>query len=167
MLATVLDFTGDAATNTGANPTSSLLQASDGTFYGTTTAGGPANFGTIFKLAGGVLTTLERITEFGTNTRGAYPYAGLVEGKDGNLWGSTRQGGTTDNGVIFKLTPYGALTKILDFTGATGANPGVGGTAEFLLASDGNFYAPSERWRAKRLRQRVQIHAGWPIHESL
>ena len=62
----------------GENPASSLIQATDGNFYGTTTGGGPS-YGTIFKFSGNSLNTL-----FGfSGTNGAYPYAKLAQWKTG------------------------------------------------------------------------------------
>jgi uncharacterized repeat protein (TIGR03803 family) len=91
----------------GANPQAGLVQASDGNFYGTTSAGGAYTnqsgfgYGTIFKLAtNGTLTTL--VSFNGTN--GASPQAGLVQGVDGNFYGTTAQGGTNGYGTVFQLS---------------------------------------------------------------
>ena len=75
-------------------------------------------YGTVFKLAtNGTLTTL--ISFNGTN--GASPQAGLIQGADGNFYGTTTQGGTNGYGTIFQLSviipPPGFLT--VDETGAT------------------------------------------------
>jgi uncharacterized repeat protein (TIGR03803 family) len=74
----------------GAYPYSKLLRASDGNFYGTTSAGGAnTNYGTIFKLtpAG----TLSTVFDFNTHNR-ANPSAGLMQARDGNLYGITYYG---------------------------------------------------------------------------
>jgi uncharacterized repeat protein (TIGR03803 family) len=90
-----------AGTN-GANPLAGLVQGSDGYFYGTTTSGGAANGGTVFRMSpGGVLTLLHSFT--GSND-GLHPDAGLMQGSDGNFYGTTYQGGTNNYGTIFRLT---------------------------------------------------------------
>ena len=114
-----------------------LVQGSDGDFYGTTYYGGAGTncyngCGTIFKIdPSGTLTTLY---SFGWSD-GAYPVAGLVEGTDGNLYGTTQHGGDND-GTVFKVTPSGSLTNLHTFRGLDGAAP----EAELVQGSDGNFY---------------------------
>ena len=84
-LTTLYSFTGG---NDGAGPDAGLVQGSDGYFYGTTYGGGTnGGYGTVFKIStNGVLTTLYSFT--GAND-GAYPQAGLVQGSDGNFYGTT------------------------------------------------------------------------------
>jgi uncharacterized protein (TIGR03437 family) len=144
----------------GANPLAALIQGTDGNFYGTTSQGGAggcpmtqasyAGCGTIFKITpGGVLTTLY---SFGvgftastspTPADGANPSAPLVQGSDGNFYGTTPTGGIADCegggcGTIFKITPGGTLTTLYTF-GATPTD-GVSPAAGLIQASDGNFY---------------------------
>jgi uncharacterized repeat protein (TIGR03803 family) len=84
---TLLNFEG--ATN-GANPYSALVQVSDGTFYGTTYAGGTYGAGTVFKITGGgKLTTLYSFCAQAGCTDGANPYGGLVQATDGTFYGTT------------------------------------------------------------------------------
>jgi uncharacterized repeat protein (TIGR03803 family) len=82
----------------GRNPHAGLVQGSDGDFYGTTYAGGNANYGTVFKITpAGVLTTLHSFN--------SYPHAGLVQGSDGDFYGTTGSNGTSGYGTVFKITP--------------------------------------------------------------
>jgi uncharacterized protein (TIGR03437 family) len=115
----------------GMLPVGGLVQGSDGNFYGTTSEGGAKGLGTVFKITpAGTLTLLY---SFGsTASDGANPLSGLVQGPDGNLYGTTL--GNVGPSTIFKITPAGALTTIYVFDGA--ADP----EAPLVLGTDGNFY---------------------------
>ena len=88
----------------GWNP-NALIQATDGNFYGTnqdSLVGGFTCCGTVFKMApGGALTVVHVFA--GTPTDGASPLAGLVQGTDGNLYGTTNTGGIFGGGTVFRL----------------------------------------------------------------
>jgi uncharacterized protein (TIGR03437 family) len=133
------------------HPTS-LLQASDGNFYGTTPDGGTNaacnskvyshGCGTIFKLTpAGSLTTLHN---FGGRD-GANPSAGLIQAKDGTLYGTAdyggtvAEGGTLGFGTIFSISATGTLTTLYNFSGTDGAVPN-----SLLQAVDGNFYGTTQ-----------------------
>jgi uncharacterized repeat protein (TIGR03803 family) len=131
------------------SPCSALLQAADGNFYGTTRGGmgggwiSPemANKGIVYRITpSGALTTLvsfngtngaNRIMGFGT--------AGLVQGSDGNLYGTTSDGGAHGYGTVFRITTDGSLTTLLSFEGYFGTN-GWGPVAGLVEARDGWFY---------------------------
>jgi uncharacterized repeat protein (TIGR03803 family) len=121
----------------GSDP-SGLVQGSDGNFYGGTGIGGTSTGafgGTIFKITpGGSLTTIYNFS--GTGLDGDGPTA-LVEGKDGNFYGATVQGGTYNQGTIFRVTPQGEFTTLYSFTGGTD-----GGVIQdgLSVGGDGNFY---------------------------
>jgi uncharacterized repeat protein (TIGR03803 family) len=142
VLTTLVQFTGMSGNNKGESPQASLLSAGDGNFYGTTSAGGATNAGTIFKMTpGGVLTTLVEFTPGGSSNQGEDPYGRLVQGSDGNFYGTTLLGpGTLDPGTVFKMTPAGVLTTLVAFTGNGPTNKGIRPYAGLLQASDGNFY---------------------------
>jgi uncharacterized repeat protein (TIGR03803 family) len=127
----------------GANPNAGLVLGSDGNFYGTTYDYGAYGNGTVFQLTpGGTLTTLHAfspvVTPDYTNFDGANPLGELVEGPDGNFYGTTSSGGTNgDWGTVFKITPAGTFTTLHSFSGLLdGGNP-YGGLA---LGTDGSFY---------------------------
>ena len=130
---TVLWSFGNA--NDGDNPFGSLIQGSDGNFYGMTYQGGRNGGGTVFKITpAGVETTL---WSFGSGSDGSLPYGTLVLGSDGNFYGMNYQGGAHGEGTIFMITPAGSETVLWSFGGSgDGAHPG--GT--LILGSDGNFY---------------------------
>ena len=136
-------FSPPNACQDGTDPTGSLIQATDGNFYGTTATGGgdAANEGTIFKLTpGGVLTTLYVFCSQLNCVDGEQPIAGLVQGTDGNFYGTTRFGGIARNGTIFKITPGGSLTTLYSFCSQTNCADGAIPIASLIQATDGNFY---------------------------
>jgi uncharacterized repeat protein (TIGR03803 family) len=121
----------------GANPYGILIQGSDGNFYGTTGNGGANNFGTVFRITPtGTETVLYSFA--GGTLDGKQPHAGLVQGIDGDFYGTTTSGGTSDAGTVFRVTPTGAETVLYSFAGGTsdGANP----LAGLIQGGDGNFY---------------------------
>ena len=68
--------------------------------------------GTVFQIStNGALTTLY---SFGGDD-GSQPYAGLVQGSDGNFYGTTSDGGTNGYGTVFKISTNGALTTLYSF----------------------------------------------------
>jgi uncharacterized repeat protein (TIGR03803 family) len=118
----------------GANPVAGLVQGSDGIFYGTTLYGGANSYGSIFKMTpAGAVTALY---EFTGADDGAYPYAGLIQGKDGNFYGTTLEGGAGGYGTVFTLTKKGVLTTLSAFNYSNGSYPQAG----VIQGADGNFY---------------------------
>ncbi len=135
VVTTLYNFIGNGTD--GVHPQASLVQGSDGNFYGTTASGGGSGYGTVFRVtSAGVLTTLHSFT-YGAD--GADPEAALVQGSDGNFYGTTQSGGSSYYfGTVFQITPDGVLTTLHSFTetGTDGANP----TAGLVQGLDGNFY---------------------------
>jgi len=125
----------------GSLPYGGLVQGSDGDLYGTTSDNdslGPTIFGTVFKItSGGSFTLLHMFN----NSDGGLPSAGLVQGSDGNFYGTTTQGGTSVNcgggcGTVFKMTSGGSLTTLYSFNHSDGAHP----FAAVVQGSDGSLY---------------------------
>ena len=138
-LTQIAGFAGNGPASLGEHPAASLLQVGS-YFFGTTVYGGTFNHGTIFKVSlNGELSTVIEFTGGESNNRGSRPVAALVLGDDGNLYGTTTQGGIHGGGTVFKMTPSGTLTTLVDFTHDEGPNrgswPGV-----LVSGSDGNFY---------------------------
>ncbi|HXM59954.1 MAG TPA: choice-of-anchor tandem repeat GloVer-containing protein [Terriglobales bacterium] len=109
----------------GANPYGGLIQATDGDFYGTTQAGGQGiEFpeGVVFKItASGEYTLLHTFCTVANCPDGAQPYGGLVQGADGNFYGTTNYGGANNLGTIFQITPTGKYTVLHSFENTTGS----------------------------------------------
>ena len=119
-----------------------LVQATDGDFYGTTVSGGTDYAGSVFRMTpSGALTTL---FSFVGPPQGYGPEAGLIQATDGNLYGTTLQGGDRSGpcaisagcGTVFRMDPDGSLTTLHTFHYTDGGGPG----ASLLQGNDGNFY---------------------------
>lgn len=133
----------------GGYPTAGLTFDGAGNLYGTTSEGG-ANCvpyqcyaGTVFKLApnSNGTWTLTTLYSFGSANDGFEPLAGVVFDTAGNLYGTTQNGGASDYGTVFELTPnsQGGWSETILWTFADGSD---GGTplAGLTLDSAGNVY---------------------------
>jgi uncharacterized repeat protein (TIGR03803 family) len=130
------DFCSSSGCSDGAYPTGTLLQASDGNLYGTTSGGGAAAFGTLFRITtGGKLTTLYSFCSQPNCADGTTPYSGVLQATDGNLYGTTSGGGL--GGTIFQATLSGALTTLQSF----GGEPQGG----LLQSTNGMFYGTTSQ----------------------
>ncbi len=150
-LKTIYSFCPKSGCTDGARPTAGLIQASNGDFYGTTEAGGAnknsdcavEGCGTIFKVtASGALTTLYSFCAQSGCADGQTPYAGLIQGSDGNFYGTTTEGGGngTNDGTVFKITPSGEFTTLWSFCSQESCADGIGPEGGLIQATDGNFY---------------------------
>jgi uncharacterized repeat protein (TIGR03803 family) len=105
----------------GSNPNSPLVLSSNGLVYGTAAQGGAYGLGTIFQLNPSnavqrastpgmpISTNMPNapVTLFSfDSTNGAYPKAGLIQGSDGNFYGTTTSGGTNNSGEVFELSGF-------------------------------------------------------------
>ena len=138
-------FTGNggvSGSTDGAHPQGSLILASDGNFYGTTYQGGTDDLGTVFQITpAGVLTVLHSFAEsIGGAMDGGLPQAGVVQGIDGNFYGTTASGGSTNGGTVFRVTAAGTASVLYSFSQAQNSTDGYDPVAGLFLASDGNFY---------------------------
>jgi uncharacterized repeat protein (TIGR03803 family) len=125
-------FTGGAD---GGQPWAGVTQDSEGNLYGTTAAGGASGYGVVFKVdTTGHETVLHSFTG---GADGGAPYAGVILDSGGNLYGTTTSGGSSNEGVVFRLDPSGNETVLYAFTGK-----GDGGTpiAGLVLDSEYNLY---------------------------
>lgn len=134
---TLYSFTG--GNGQGNFPEAGLLQGSDGAFYGTTQGESDApNNGTVFRLTADGKTFKVLHTFSGTDNY-AFPEATVIQGSDGNLYGTTLGGGTRSSGSVFRLSTSGtAFATLHSFTGGSGdgANP----YGAMVQGSDGAFY---------------------------
>lgn len=136
----------------GVLPNGSLIQASDGNFYGTTLNGGANactlsngtnNCGTLFRMTpSGDVTILHH---FGPSVQDAIaPLGGLIQGTDGALYGTTLSGGGGNCGAlfscgtVFRITLAGDLSILHAF--AVNSREDGDGPSRLIQARDGNFY---------------------------
>lgn len=138
--ATLYSFRGSSAIYGGGidgeQPNAGLILGTDGTLYGTTYTGGLNDYGTVFKItpAGDEV----GLYSFGTGTYsldGSYPHAGLIQGSDGNFYGTATRGGANDTGAVFKLTPASAETALYEVAVNGELSP-----VSLIQGSDGNLY---------------------------
>jgi uncharacterized repeat protein (TIGR03803 family) len=127
--------------DSGYSPWSALIQAADGNFYGTTIYGGPGQrCGTVFKLnQSGSVSVLYA---FKSISDGCAAFGGIMQGTDGNLYGTTLGGGKGANGgggTLYQLTTSGVHT-ILYYFGATGKSP----AATLTQDTNGTLYGTTE-----------------------
>jgi uncharacterized repeat protein (TIGR03803 family) len=152
ILTTLVNFDG----SNGAEPGyGSLIQATDGNFYGTTAGGGAQSAGTVFTITTeGALSTLysfcSQIDSPGYCTDGEAPSASLVQGVDGNFYGTTTYGGAkgvgyNSNGTIFKLSSSGKLTTLYSFCAQLNCADGRYPYAGLIQAANGDFYGTTSQ----------------------
>jgi uncharacterized repeat protein (TIGR03803 family) len=132
-LTTLYSFKGGAD---GRAPLVPPIEGIDGNFYGTAAAGGAGvcfqGCGTVYEVPS---SGAERTLHMFNGADGASPHAPLVQGTDGNFYGTTYSGGYKQNGTIFRVSPSGGFLSLFNFHGANGSNP-----AGLIQGSDGAFY---------------------------
>jgi uncharacterized repeat protein (TIGR03803 family) len=98
-----------------------LIQANDGNFYGMTRAGGRYDAGVIFRMTPNHQVTV--LHNFTGGSDGQAPVGGFLQGSDGFLYGTTCEGGTSAEGVLFRISTTGKFTVLHNFDLSTGACP--------------------------------------------
>jgi uncharacterized repeat protein (TIGR03803 family) len=133
----VHEFTGGTD---GAYPQGGLVRDTGGNFFGTTTAGGVSNNGTVFGFTAAGKEGL--LYSFAGGTDGAVPQAGLTLDAAGNLYGTTSAGGLYGNGTVFKIARPAKGGKWIETvlynfgTGTDGSIP----VASVAFDKSGNLY---------------------------
>ena len=128
-----------------------LIQATDGNFYGTTFGGGANQFcqgqgnqmvgcGTVFKITPkGKLTTLYNFCAQPDCADSVSPSAGLMQGAEGNLYGTTLGRDYRSGGTVFRVTTEGVLTTLYTFCSQLNCADGQSPNG-LIQATDGNLY---------------------------
>ena len=141
IFSTLYSFCAQSGCADGEFPQTGLVQASNGNLYGTTILGGAYGSGTIFELTlSGALTTLYSACSQTGCPDGNYLYAGLIQARDGNLYGIMQVGGAHNSGTIFKITPSGTLTTLYSFCSQPACADGQYPAAGLVQATNGNLY---------------------------
>jgi uncharacterized repeat protein (TIGR03803 family) len=122
----------------GTNPYGSLVQGTDGAFYGMTRLGGSNQRGTVFKVS---RTGTHTVLKSFSGPDGGNPWGSLVQGSDGNFYGMTNSGGNAGAGTVFKISPAGTFTVLKHFNGSDGANP----YGSLVQGTDGDFYGMTQQ----------------------
>lgn len=146
IVTTLYSFDRDLANPMGHGPKGDLMQARDGYFYGTTAYGGDwdncpyyGHRGSIFRMDMAGNTTL--VHRFSGGLDGELAFAGLVEGPNGTLFGTTRYGGEFGRGTVFRLRRSGNFSILHSFNGEEGQEP----LAAMTRGSDGALYGTTNR----------------------
>ncbi len=127
---------------TGASPYGALIEGTDGALYGTASQGGANGYGTVFTLNtdGTGFAVLQDLNY----ADGVSPYAGLKQGTDGALYGTTLYGGGADYGTVFKLNTDGTgFTVLKDFDYSTSGGYLYWG--ELIQGTDGALYGAASQ----------------------
>ena len=124
--------------DSGYNPRAPLVQGADGAFYGTAYQGGVFGVGTVFKVSADG-SSLFVLRSFDTAT-GAFPYAGLVQGPDGALYGTTAGGGASNVGTVFRVSADGSSLSLLHSFDSVDSTNGAYPQAALVQGRDGAFY---------------------------
>ena len=125
----------------GRLPARRMVEGSDGNFYGTARLGGDYDRGTLFRMSpdGSAFTVLHHFNAT-DGTYGGFPESGLIEGSDGNYYGTTPEGGSVGcGGTLFRMSPSGIL-EIPVLHSFTGDDDGCRPEDRLLEGSDGKFY---------------------------
>jgi len=136
-LTTLYTFCTLPSCDDGSFPIGALVQAPNGTFYGTASGNGLNGQGTVFEItSAGKFTVLYNFCSLSGCADGATPLGGLVLATDGNFYGTTEIGGTDNQGTVFRMTPAGKLTTLHSFDVTDGSLV----TGGLLQATNGSFY---------------------------
>jgi uncharacterized repeat protein (TIGR03803 family) len=128
-------------TSDGAHPSADLIVGSNDNVYGTTAFGGANGDGIVFKIdSSGSETVLHSFS--GGKTDGAGPWGAVILDKAGNLYGTTTEGGTYDQGVVFKVSTSGNETILHSFRG--GSNDGCYPSGNLVLDASNNLYGTAQ-----------------------
>ncbi len=121
----------------GETPKGTIIQATDGNFYGTTEKGGVNGYGSIYKMTpAGALTIIHSFNEDGF---GLQPLAGLVQATDGKFYGASASLGGF--GVIFQITSNGTYAVLVSLTNVAGKFPGANPQVSLFQHTTGTLYS--------------------------
>ena len=126
----------------GAAPKGALAQGTNGNLYGTTEYDGGTNGGgTVIRVSTtGSVKVLHSFCTQPSCPDGAEPVSALIQAADGNFYGTTSQGGTSNTGTVFKMTGSGKLTTLYSFCSLAGCADGTYPSSGLIQGTDGSLY---------------------------
>jgi len=134
------NFCSVAGCTDGASP-GALVLGRDGNFYGTTIAGGANHSGTVFRMTpAGAVTVVYAFCNAAKCVDGELPNPVLVQGRNGDFYGTTQQRGAHASGTIFEVSPAGVQHTLYSFCAKADCGDGATPTDGLVLAKDGSFY---------------------------
>lgn len=118
-----------------------LIQATDGNLYGVTSYGGANGSGAVFRISpSGTLDAVYSFCSLASCADGENPYTSLIQGSNGDLYGTTYSGGASNNGTLFKITTSGTLTTLYNFCSLASCADGSGPEGQLAVDGAGNIY---------------------------
>src|SRR5262249_20356325 len=129
----------------GTSPVLGLIFDSAGNLYGAAGEGGASNFGSVFELTlSGSTWTEKTLYSFKGGSDGGTPVGSVISDSKGNLYGTTKLGGSHGVGVVYKLTKSGSTwtESVLHAFGASG--DGQYPIGKLIFDSAGNLYGTTE-----------------------
>jgi uncharacterized repeat protein (TIGR03803 family) len=139
----------------GADPHGGVVEDSNGNFFGATQYGGASNDGTVFEVKAGS-DSITALTSF-NGTNGSEPLGGVIEDSNGNLFGTTYNGGASDDGTVFEVKAgSGTITTLASFNSTNGAFPEAG----LIEDSNGNLFGTAELGGAPDKGTVFEVQAG-------
>jgi uncharacterized repeat protein (TIGR03803 family) len=129
----------------GVNPYDSLIMDDEGNLYGTTNRGGADDAGTAFELSprkSGTWTETVLYSFADAPNDGSLPYAALIMGANGNLYGTTTEGGACSFGTVFELSPQksGTWAETVLYSFGSQSDDGVNPYGALIMDTTGNLY---------------------------
>ncbi|MEY4570343.1 MAG: hypothetical protein RLZZ398_1782 [Verrucomicrobiota bacterium] len=140
---------------TGQFPFGTLTLGPGGHLYGTTiqdslsgwdlSSGSLTVFGTVFRVTtAGVITTLTNFNDTSDAPKGFNPNGGLVRAADGNFYGVTYAGGAKRRGTVFRMTPTGTITTLVEFTDTVGPKLGAYPRSGLIIGGNGRLFGTTD-----------------------
>lgn len=134
------NFCSVAGCTDGASP-GALVRGRDGNFYGTTLAGGKNHAGTVFRMTpAGAVAVLYAFCGAAKCADGEQPAPVLVQGRNGDFYGTTVQKGANDSGTIFEVSPAGVQHTLHSFCAKANCSDGATPVDGLVLSKDGSLY---------------------------
>lgn len=125
-----------------------VVEGSDGNFYGLAFGQNGAQAGVVFKITSTGPSVIYSFCSLANCADGQEPTSGLIQGSDGNFYGTTELGGNpaciSGCGTMFQITPAGELTTLYDFCSLSGCADGEYPTAILTQHTNGLFYGTTE-----------------------